>query len=76
MTRQLTIAGLQWRHHGPSFFELAGYPGIEVAYLGEGAPGEANQWFTFAAIDNGEIHVASFPSRDAACAAVAEAIRA
>ena len=72
MTRTLIIAGLQWRHHGPSFLELIGYPEVEVCYLGDGAPDDTNQWFLFLA-DGDDIRIRDFPSRDAACRMVAEA---
>lgn len=73
MTRTLTIAGLRWRHHGPSFYELEGFPCVEVAYLGEPAGPAAGQWFLFLADDDGSIRVRSFDRRDDACAMVAEA---
>lgn len=69
----LTIAGLQWRHHGPSFYELAGFPQIEVAYLGDGSPEQGPQWFLFLAHESGAIDIREFASRDEACRMVAEA---
>lgn len=72
MTRQRTIAGLQWQHYGPSFYTLLGVPQVEVAYLGDGSPTDPNQWFLFLE-DHGDIKIQAFPTRDAACKMAAEA---
>lgn len=73
MPRPVSIAGLQWHHHGPSFYELQGFPQIEVAYLG--IPGEPTgaDWFLFLNHADGSIQVSPHASRDAACAMVARA---
>lgn len=72
------IHGLTWRSRGPSYFELEGYPVVNVCYLGatgRGADG-ANAWFLHCPDDRGEPMIRGFKSRDEACAMVAEAFRA
>lgn len=73
MTSPRTIAGLQWQPHGPSFWELVGFPSVEVAYLGAGLPDEGPQWFLFLE-DQGNIQIRAFDSRDDACGFVSEAL--
>lgn len=63
-----TLSGLQWHAISPSFYELAGFPSIDLSFVGD-------IWYLHCPDEQGEPRMQPFASRDAAAAMVAEALR-
>lgn len=62
-----TLQGIAFRVVSPSFYELAGYPEVDISFVGD-------CWFLHVPGEDGEPRLRAFPTRDAAVEMVARAL--